>query len=109
MLIISGVYLYNVGAGKTTTFSILTGDSALTSGTAIVAGYDIRTNFRDVSAKWYANVMYFVCKKIKGNIHWRAWFIWVEHRNSGEIIVRENSLCAYLNISWSKANVLKKL
>ena len=51
MLIISGVYLYNVGAGKTTTFSILTGDSALTSGTAIVAGYDIRTNFRDVSAK----------------------------------------------------------
>ena len=38
------------GAGKTTTFSILTGDFTLTSGTAVVAGYDIRTNLRDVSA-----------------------------------------------------------
>ena len=46
MLIIAGAF---VGAGKTTTFSILTGDIALTSGTAIVAGYDIRTNLRDVS------------------------------------------------------------
>ncbi len=37
------------GAGKTTTFNILTGDLALTSGTALVAGHDIRTNIKDVS------------------------------------------------------------
>ena len=38
------------GAGKTTTFGILTGDLTLTSGTAVIGGYDIRTNLRDVSA-----------------------------------------------------------
>ena len=46
------IYLYIVhdtGAGKTTTFSILTGDRTMTSGTAIIAGYDIRTQLRDVS------------------------------------------------------------
>ena len=37
------------GAGKTTTFNILTGDLSMTSGTAVIAGYDIRTNLRDVS------------------------------------------------------------
>ena len=39
-----------IGAGKTTTFSILTGDSSMTSGTAVIAGYDIRTHLRKVSA-----------------------------------------------------------
>ena len=38
-----------VGAGKTTTFNILTGDISMTSGTGVIAGYDIRTNLRDVS------------------------------------------------------------
>lgn len=37
------------GAGKTTTFSILTGDFTMTTGTAVIAGYDIRTHLRDVS------------------------------------------------------------
>ena len=59
LVIIAGAF---VGAGKTTTFSILTGDIALTSGTAIVAGYDIRTNLRDVSVYTYviicANIDY---------------------------------------------------
>ncbi|KAL0278552.1 UNVERIFIED_CONTAM: hypothetical protein PYX00_000345 [Menopon gallinae] len=36
------------GAGKTTTLSILTGIYPPTSGTAVVAGYDIRTNMKDV-------------------------------------------------------------
>ena len=40
-----------VGAGKTTTFNILTGDLSMTSGTGIIAGYDIRTSLRDVSKK----------------------------------------------------------
>ena len=53
---VAGVYLYNAGAGKTTTFSILTGDLALTSGTAIIAGYDIRTNLRDVSGCYASGV-----------------------------------------------------
>ena len=38
------------GAGKTTTFSILTGDNSMTSGTAVIAGYDIRTYLRKVNA-----------------------------------------------------------
>lgn len=37
------------GAGKTTTFSILTGEIAMTTGTAVVAGYDVRTNIKNVS------------------------------------------------------------
>ena len=44
------VKIIMTGAGKTTTFSILTGDSSMTSGTAIIAGYDIRTHLRKVSA-----------------------------------------------------------
>ena len=38
-----------VGAGKTTMFSILTGDIAPTSGTAIIAGFDVRTDLRKVN------------------------------------------------------------
>lgn len=37
------------GAGKTTTFRMLTGDETMTSGTAIVDGYDIRDNMNKVS------------------------------------------------------------
>ena len=44
-----------LGAGKTTTFSILTGDIAPTSGTAVIAGYDIRTDLRKV---YTVNYMY---------------------------------------------------
>ncbi len=37
------------GAGKTTAFSVLTGDISMSSGTAVIAGYDIRTHPRNVS------------------------------------------------------------
>ena len=37
------------GAGKTTTFRMLTGDETMTSGTAIVDGYDIRDNMSKVT------------------------------------------------------------
>ena len=43
-----GVY---TGAGKTTTFSILTGDFPMTSGTAIIDGFDVTTHLREVSYK----------------------------------------------------------
>ena len=36
------------GAGKTTTFKMLTGDIRPSSGTATIAGYDITTNIREV-------------------------------------------------------------
>jgi ATP-binding cassette subfamily A (ABC1) protein 3 len=36
------------GAGKTTTFSILTGDLSPSEGTAVIGGYDIRTDIRHV-------------------------------------------------------------
>ncbi|PFX17779.1 ATP-binding cassette sub-family A member 3 [Stylophora pistillata] len=36
------------GAGKTTTFRMLTGDETMTSGTALVEGFDIRTNMNKV-------------------------------------------------------------
>ena len=36
------------GAGKTTTFSILTGDITPSSGTALIAGYDIASDLRKV-------------------------------------------------------------
>ena len=37
-----------LGAGKTTTFKMLTGDIRPSSGTATIAGYDITTNIREV-------------------------------------------------------------
>ena len=37
------------GAGKTTTFNILIGDIAPSSGTAIIAGHDIRTDLNKVN------------------------------------------------------------
>ena len=36
------------GAGKTTTFSILTGDISPSSGTATISGYDTGTDLRKV-------------------------------------------------------------
>ena len=39
------------GAGKTTTFKMLTGDITPTSGTALVAGYDIVTELRLVQQR----------------------------------------------------------
>lgn len=42
-----------VGAGKTTTFKILTGGLSMSSGTAVVAGYDIRTSLRAVRFSSY--------------------------------------------------------
>ena len=39
------------GAGKSTTFKILTGDISMTSGTAIIAGFDIRTQLRQVQQR----------------------------------------------------------
>ena len=40
--------LFSPGAGKTTTFSMLTGDLSITEGTAFLGGYDILTNLREV-------------------------------------------------------------
>ena len=42
------IVMCTVGAGKTSTFSILTGEQSPTEGTAIIAGYDIRTDIRKV-------------------------------------------------------------
>ena len=39
------------GAGKTSTFGMLTGDITPSSGTAFVSGYDIRTDMKSVSKK----------------------------------------------------------
>ena len=39
---------YTPGAGKTTTFNMLTGDIRPSSGTSIIAGYDITTDIREV-------------------------------------------------------------
>lgn len=36
------------GAGKTTTFRMLTGDETMTSGTAVVDGFDIREDINRV-------------------------------------------------------------
>ena len=41
------------GAGKTSVFGILTGDIAMTDGTAVIAGYDIRSNLRQASHMRY--------------------------------------------------------
>lgn len=43
------------GAGKTTTFRMLTGDETMTSGTALVEGFDITTNMNKVRClQWNA-------------------------------------------------------
>ena len=38
----------NYGAGKTTTFRMLTGDEIMSGGTALVEGFDIRANMNRV-------------------------------------------------------------
>lgn len=45
------------GAGKTTTFNILTGDLSMTSGTATIGGHDIKRNLREVS---FIFLLYFI-------------------------------------------------
>ena len=53
------VYLMcSTGAGKTTTFSILTGDISPTDGTAFIAGFDIRTNLRKVYISMFLLVLH---------------------------------------------------
>ena len=39
---------YTAGAGKTTTFNMLTGDTRPSSGTATIAGYDVISDIRKV-------------------------------------------------------------
>ena len=46
------------GAGKTTTFRMLTGDETMTSGTAVVDGYDIRYNMNKVSISHFHISLY---------------------------------------------------
>jgi len=41
-------HLVGIGAGKTTTFKMLTGDIRPSSGTAIITGYDIVSDIRKV-------------------------------------------------------------
>jgi ATP-binding cassette, subfamily A (ABC1), member 3 len=37
------------GAGKTSTFQMLTGENAVSSGDAFIQGYSVRSNWREVS------------------------------------------------------------
>ena len=46
------ILLYT-GAGKTSTFSMLTGELSPSGGTAVIAGYDIRTDIRKVICSVY--------------------------------------------------------
>ena len=48
-IVVLSTVLYCSGAGKTTTFGMLTGEFPITSGTAIIDGFDVSTNLRDVS------------------------------------------------------------
>ena len=50
-----GAYLVTVtpGAGKTTTFNMLTGDTRPSSGTATIAGHDITSDIREVCIMAY--------------------------------------------------------
>jgi len=45
---LSDVFFVFLGAGKTTTFSMLTGDMSITEGTAFLDGFNIQTNLREV-------------------------------------------------------------
>ena len=47
-----------VGAGKTSTFSMLTGELSPSSGTAIIAGHDIRTSLRKVFTLAYVDIIH---------------------------------------------------
>ena len=47
------------GAGKTTTFRMLTGDETMTSGTAVVDGFDIREDMNRVRFLVRATCMLF--------------------------------------------------
>lgn len=40
-----------IGAGKTTTFGMLTGELGLTDGTAYLDGYNIQTQLKDVQQR----------------------------------------------------------
>ena len=42
-------FIIIIGAGKTTTFGMLTGELPITSGTAIIDGFDVSTNLKNVS------------------------------------------------------------
>ena len=48
MILFELFFVVFIGAGKTTTFSMLTGDLSITEGTAFLDGFDIRTNLREV-------------------------------------------------------------
>ena len=49
------MFLYNhltIGAGKTTTFGMLTGEHAITAGTAYLDGLNIETQLREVALSY---------------------------------------------------------
>ena len=46
------ILIHLLGAGKTTTFNMLTGDTRPSSGTALIAGHDITTDIREVGVMW---------------------------------------------------------
>ena len=57
------------GAGKTTTFRMLTGDETMSGGTALVEGFDIRTNMNRVSLiDSFSGSFFFPLSEAKGNL-----------------------------------------
>ena len=47
-ILLTVINCYTAGAGKTTTFNMLTGDTRPSSGTATIAGYDVISDIRKV-------------------------------------------------------------
>ena len=70
---IISIRIITTGAGKTTTFNMLTGDISPTSGTAIIYGYDIRTNLRKVT-----DVHCILCHTFQRNMYYVALFLLVK-------------------------------
>lgn len=54
------------GAGKTTTFNMLTGDIRPSSGTATIAGHDITTDIREVCVSLFFTAMLSLMLKTLG-------------------------------------------
>ena len=59
---------YTSGAGKTTTFNMLTGDTRPSSGTATIAGYDIISDIRKVVLLHYLTLLTWLLIQVQQHI-----------------------------------------